>query len=64
MKSIGAQIQQLTAMLGTDDLSAWETSFVESVAHKSLDGTNTAALSEAQITKVEQIFKKHFGDAE
>lgn len=63
MKSLGAMVKQLGAMLGTSDLNAWEQGFVENVVSTTDDGANTARLSDAQVAKVEGIYAKHFGDA-
>jgi hypothetical protein len=62
MKSIGAMIQQLEGMLGTDDLSQWESEFVASVAERSAGGALTNRLSEKQVDVVNRIYGKHFGD--
>lgn len=63
MKSIGAMITQLVALLDTRDLNAWENGFVRSVAERSNQGKNTLALTEHQLSKIEQLYTKHFGDA-
>lgn len=59
MKSIAQQIERLESMVGTKDLSDWETDFVINLAHYKDD---TSRLSEKQVTIVERIFAKHFGD--
>ena len=61
MKSIGAMLEQLDGLLGTNDLTEWEQDFVESVL--AWHGVNSTGLSEKQIAIVERIYKKHFGDA-
>jgi len=62
MKSIGAMIKQLHALLGTDDLSDWEHNFVTNLSISTKTGTDTVRLTAAQVGKIEQIYSKHFGD--
>lgn len=57
MKSIGTMIEQLSAMLGTDDLNPWETQFIQTVQRHQ---KNTTALTERQVDKIEQLYDKHF----
>jgi len=64
MKSLGAMVRQLAGMVGTKDLSKWETDFVRNVAHRSDGGEHTAFLTERQIDHIEELYKRHFGDAE
>ena len=57
MRSIRQQIELIEGLLGTDDVSDWEQSFIESVArHKS----DTSKLSERQVEIIERIHDKHF----
>lgn len=60
MKSVGAMIKQLHGMVGTDDLSEWESGFVQSVYDQSGGGADTAYLSGKQVTKINDIYTKHF----
>lgn len=62
MKSIGAMVQQIEGMLGTNDLTPWEQKFVENIAERSDHGKNTGKLSDKQIARMEEIYRKHFGD--
>lgn len=62
MKSLGAMVKQLAGMLGTDDLSEWETGFVRSVYDQTGEGQDTAFLNAKQAETVSRIYKKHFGD--
>jgi hypothetical protein len=64
MKSIGAQIKQLSALVGGEDLTDWENEFVLSVNERSKQGSHTQALSETQVEIIERIYRKHFGDSE
>lgn len=61
MKSLGAMIQQLHGMVGTDDLSEWETEFVQSVHDQSGEGQDTAYLSTKQVEIVNRLYQQHFG---
>lgn len=58
--SVGAMIEQLSGLLGTADLSDWEQGFVENMVRESGGGMKTSRLSEAQVDKVEQVWRKHF----
>lgn len=62
MKSLGAQIKQLAALLDTTDLTDWEQDFVASVYHRSKGGTDTRSLTPKQTDTVDRIYSKHFGD--
>lgn len=62
MKSLGAKINQLAGLVGTKDLTKWETEFVSSVARRTGDGEHTQPLTENQISKIEQLYDRHFGD--
>lgn len=59
MKSVGAMVEQLAAMLGTNDLSPWEQGFVQTVQRHA---KQTTTLTEKQVDKIEQLYEKHFGD--
>ena len=61
MKSVGAMLTQLQAMLGTNDLSDWEAGFVESVV-EAAEARGLQTLSGKQVEKIESIYRKHFGD--
>jgi hypothetical protein len=62
MKSLGAKINQLTGLVGTKDLTKWETEFVNSVGRRTGDGEHTQPLTDNQISKIEQLYDRHFGD--
>ena len=64
MKSLGAMVQQLCAMVGTNDLTKWETDFMCSIGRTTGDGEHTQGLTERQVNRVEELYRKHFGDAE
>ena len=64
MKSLGAMVKQLHAMVGTDDLTGWENEFCESVFDQTGGGTDTAYLSNNQVQTIERIYRKNFSDGE
>lgn len=55
--SVKVMLEQIAAMLGTDDLTEWETSFVEGVQRNASD---TTRLSGKQVEVIERIWRKHF----
>ncbi len=64
MKSVGAMIAQLAALVGTRDLSDWERQFVVHTHDLTMGGIATGRLSGKQVEKVQEIYDRHFGDAE
>lgn len=62
MKSLGAMIKQLHGMVGTDDLTEWETGFVRNVFDRSGEGEDTTYLSATQVETINRLYHKHFGD--
>lgn len=60
MKSIGQKIKQLEGLLGTSDLTDWESGFVESVLERTKKGDDTTRLSEKQVNTVENIWRRFF----
>ncbi len=62
MKSLSAMVKQRGGMRGTDDLTEWETGFVQSVYDQSGEGEDTTFLTAKQVETVSSIYKKHFGD--
>lgn len=59
MKSIGAMVQQICG-LSDDDLTNWESGFVDSIEEKTNGGKDTTKLSEKQVECIERIYNKHF----
>lgn len=55
--SLRVMLEQVSAMLGTDDLTQWEAGFVENLQRYARDTTN---LSEKQVEVLERIWQKHF----
>jgi hypothetical protein len=64
MKSLGAKVKQVGAMADTRDLNTWENDFVKRVVEQSRNGQDTRTLSPAQVAKVEELYRRHFGDAD
>lgn len=62
MKSVGAMIRQLDGLADTADVTPWENEFIESVVEKTDCGKVTVTLTEKQVSAVEKIYRKHFGD--
>ena len=60
MKSIGQKIKSLEGLLGTDDVTAWETGFIESIVGSTDGGARTTHLTPKQVEKTDQIYDKHF----
>ena len=55
MIEIKTMLIRITGLLGTSDLTPWETSFVESISKKDIK-----TLTEKQVEVIENIFKKYF----
>lgn len=63
MKSIQAQIDRISGLLGTGDLTEWEEGFVQSIHELSQrPNFSTTQLSSKQVEVIARIFSKHFGD--
>lgn len=60
MKSLGQKIKQITALIGTKDVSPWEESFLESIKKQTSDGEFSTRLTANQAEVVERIYEKHF----
>jgi hypothetical protein len=57
--STAVMIEKLVGMLGTDDLSDWETTFVKSLQQRLTEGSVTS-LTERQIDALDRLHNKHF----
>ncbi|PVX77208.1 hypothetical protein [Paraburkholderia unamae] len=57
--STRSMVERLTGLLGTKDLTDWETGFVESMQRR-LANNSLTTITEAQATALETIFNKHF----
>lgn len=59
--SIGTKVEQIDGLRGTDDLNAWEETFVMSVVERyEAAGRDSRVLSAKQVDVVERIWRKHF----
>jgi hypothetical protein len=58
--SVGTMLKRLAGLVDTKDLSVWETNFVRDQLMRTDQGARTAHLSGNQVSKIEQIFSKHF----
>jgi hypothetical protein len=57
MRSLGKQIELLQGLVGTKDVSDWESNFIASVfRHKN----DTSCLTEKQVEIIERLHDKHF----
>jgi hypothetical protein len=57
--STAVMIEKLVGMLGTDDLSEWETGFVQSLQRRLAEGQVTS-LTERQVETLDRLHSKHF----
>lgn len=62
MKSLRAMIEQLSGLIGTKDVTAWEDGFLRNAVNFVRPGSQTTAMSPKQVETVERIYKKNFGD--
>lgn len=60
MISIGTMLQQLHPLVGTEDLSDWERTFVSELFERTKQGKETRGLSARQVYTLENLHRKHF----
>lgn len=61
MKSIGKMLERISGMVGTKDLSEWESNFVFNVFDKYAEANrDSSTLSAKQVEIIERIHNKHF----
>jgi hypothetical protein len=58
--STNAMIRSLDGMLGTRDLSEWESGFVSSISDSTLAGKDTSRLTEKQLERLGELYRRHF----
>ncbi len=58
--SIGTMVKKIAGLANTQDVTEWETGFIESVVETSRCGEDTRRLSEKQVATIERIHNKHF----
>lgn len=57
--STTTMIKRLSGLLGTDDLNAWETGFVETLV-KRVEAGEVTRLSDSQVERLDDLHSKHF----
>jgi hypothetical protein len=57
-------IEQLDGLINTGDLSQWENQFVTNLVLRTVHGRDTTTLTEKQIERLQELYCKHFADAE
>lgn len=60
MASLNSMVRKVAGLLGTNDLTAWETAFVRDIVAQTNEGNNTSSLTEKQVEALESIHDKHF----
>lgn len=60
MTSVRTMLIQLAGLVDTRDVSDWENGFLKSVLRQSENGARTSPLSEKQLERIEQLWRKHF----
>jgi hypothetical protein len=60
MTSLNLMVRRCEGLLGTDDINAWESNFLESILDRTNGGEDVSMLSEKQVDVLERIFQKHF----
>lgn len=60
MKSIGQMIRALIELIGSNELSTIDQSFVRSAAEQSGQGADTSKLSDKQVENVAAIYGRYF----
>lgn len=60
MTTLNTQLKRVAGLAGTNTLTDWEERFVANLLAKTKNGDDTSSLSEAQITRLEEIHDKHF----
>lgn len=60
MTSLNTMVKRCAGLVGTKDVSDWESNFLQSIVERTKSGDNTTSLTEKQIDVLERIFNKHF----
>lgn len=60
--SINGMVRRLAGLVDTRDVSAWENAFIKSLLQQTDQGNNTTSITEKQLTVMERLFAKYFGD--
>jgi hypothetical protein len=60
---VGAQIKTIAGLAGTKDVDQRTSEFISNMVERTGNGKVTSHLTEAQVSWIEDIHRKHFGDA-
>lgn len=60
MTSLNTMVKRCSGLIDTNDVSDWESDFLQSIVERTSEGDNTTSLTEKQIDVLERIFNKHF----
>jgi hypothetical protein len=58
--SVRTMLLQIAGLVDTKDVSDWENGFLKSVLRISEDGARSSRLTEKQIERPEEVWRKHF----
>lgn len=58
--SVRTMLLQLAGLVDTTSVSDWENTFLQSVLERSSQATRTSVLSEKQLERIEELWRKHF----
>jgi hypothetical protein len=58
--SVRTMLLQIAGLVDTKDVSDWENGFLKSVLRISEDGARSSRLTEKQIERLEEVWRKHF----
>lgn len=59
--SLGIMLEQLEGLLETSDLTDWENGFITDQCRRyCAAGRKTSVLTDRQVEKIEQIYRRHF----
>jgi hypothetical protein len=58
--SVRTMLLQVAGLVDTKDVGDWENGFLKSVLKISEDGARSSRLTEKQIERLEEVWRKHF----
>lgn len=58
--SISTMVKKIAGLAHTQDVSEWESQFIDSIVGRTDGGKNTTALTAKQVETIERIHGKHF----
>lgn len=62
--SIGAKIKAIAGLAHTQDVNERTSEFIANMDERTNNGRQTSSLTEAQISWIEDLYRKHIGGAE